>query len=63
MSIFENKITYKELAQRTPYSQAYLRKLVSERKIPFYKLNRSVFFDPEEIEEWLAKKLTHHAEV
>jgi len=62
MGILEGKLTYKELAEILPYSVSYLRRLVFDKKIPYYKMNRNVFFDKDEIEKWLEDKFIHHAE-
>ena len=62
MKIMEGKLTYKELAKIIPYSETYLRRLVSEKKIPYFKMNASVFFDKDEIEKWLENKFMHYEE-
>lgn len=43
-----------ELADRLGTSERFVRRLVSERRVPFHKVGKFVRFDPEDIEVWLA---------
>ena len=55
------KLDYAEAAVFTTYSIQYLRKLVSRRKIPFYKFGGNrVFFDRQELERWMAARIVHY---
>ena len=57
---FNNKLNYPEAADLLHYSQAYLRKLVCERRIPFYKMaGGRVYFDRGELETWIDSKMVH----
>ncbi len=41
------------LADRLGVTPRFVRRLVSERRVPFYKVGHFVRFDPLEIDEWL----------
>ena len=43
-----------ELADRLGTSERFVRRLVSERRVPFHKVGKFVRFDPEDIDAWLA---------
>lgn len=42
-----------QLAQRLGITVRHVRRLVAERRVPYYKVGRLVRFDPDEIGEWL----------
>lgn len=42
------------LAQRLGVTERFIRRLVAERRVPFYKIGKFIRFDPELIEDWLA---------
>ena len=44
------------LAQRLGVTERFIRRLVTERRIPFYKIGRFIRFDPEVIDDWLASR-------
>jgi len=44
-----------EVAERLSVSQRFVRRLVSERRIPYRKLGKFVRFDADEVEEWVAR--------
>lgn len=48
--------TTRELAERLRISEDHIRRMVSQRTIPFVKIGRMVRFAPEDIERWLATK-------
>lgn len=53
----ENEVmTAKELAQSLKLSEDYIRRMVSQRTIPFVKIGRSVRFRPRDIDKWLSTK-------
>ncbi len=43
-----------ELANRLGTSERFVRRLVSERRVPFHKVGKFVRFDPRDIDEWLS---------
>jgi excisionase family DNA binding protein len=43
-----------DLAERLGTSERFVRRLVSERRVPFHKVGKFVRFDPEDIDIWLA---------
>jgi excisionase family DNA binding protein len=43
-----------EVAERLGTSERFVRRLVSERRVPFHKVGKFVRFDPEDIDIWLA---------
>ncbi len=46
------------LAERLGMTEAFVRRRVFNREIPFYKIGTAVRFDPAEIDAWLAER--HH---
>lgn len=44
------------LARMLAVSENFIRRLVSERRIPFYKVGKFIRFDPDEVMRWLADK-------
>lgn len=44
------------LTEFIPISKNTIAKYVSKKKIPFIKIGSRVFFDPEEITEWVNSK-------
>ena len=51
--INEYLIDKKEVARLTGYSLANVQRLVNERKLPHYKLERAVRFKASEIKDWI----------
>ncbi len=49
----EELLTIEEAALRIKMSVRYVRRLVAERRIPFYRLGRSVRFDPTDLAEFV----------
>lgn len=49
-------LTPEDLSQMLQVSRVFIYKLVREKRIPFYHLERCVRFSPGEIEEWLREK-------
>ncbi len=45
-----------DLAERTGLSRSFWRQRVFAREIPFYKIGRSVRFDPAEVDDWIAAR-------
>jgi len=42
-----------DVAQLTGYSVKYLRMMIASRDIPYYKRGNRLFFNREEIEDWM----------
>jgi excisionase family DNA binding protein len=42
-----------QVAERLCVSPRFVRRLIDERRIPFYKLGKFVRFDPAEIDAWI----------
>ena len=45
-----------ELSKYLHISQSSIRKLVRERKIPYYRILSRIFFDKETIDEWISNQ-------
>ena len=45
-----------EVAERLGTSERFVRRLVSERRVPFHKVGKFVRFDPGDIDIWLADR-------
>jgi excisionase family DNA binding protein len=45
-----------QLAQRLGITVRHVRRLVAEKRVPYYKVGRLVRFDPTEITDWLATR-------
>lgn len=54
MSDPKPKLTSWEVAERYGIKYRFVRHLVAERRIPFYKVGKSVLFDPDELDAWFA---------
>ena len=52
----EKLVGYKDVADYMGVSYGYLRQLVSNDYIPYYKLGRSVRFRLSEIDNWLSER-------
>ena len=46
-------LTIDQLAERLGTTVRHVRRLVAERRLPYYKVGRLVRFDPAEITQWL----------
>ena len=44
-------------ADRLGVSPRFMRRLVTERRVPYYKVGHFIRFDPDELNEWLQE---HH---
>ncbi len=44
-----------ELAERLGTTERFVRRLVTERRVPFHKVGKYVRFDPADIDEWLVE--------
>ncbi len=49
-------LTIDQPAQRLGITVRYVRRLVAEKRLPYYKIGRLVRFDPAEITDWLASR-------
>ena len=52
----EGFITPDQLAESLKVSRVWIYKLVREKKIPFYHIEKCVRFLPSEIESWLQER-------
>lgn len=52
----ETLLKVDDLAQRLRVSRVWIYKLVREKRIPFYHIEKCVRFSPSEIHEWLAER-------
>jgi len=48
-----NLMTVPEAAEYMRFSPSYLRKLVMNKKVPFFKIGRAVRFDKEELDDFI----------
>jgi excisionase family DNA binding protein len=53
MTEVEHLIDIATVAAQLEVKVRYVRRLVSERRIPYIKLGRLLRFDPTEVEHWL----------
>ena len=44
-----------QLAARLGVSERFVRRLVDERRIAFHKIGRYVRFDPDDVDDWIAR--------
>ena len=44
-----------QLAARHGVSERFVRRLVDERRIAFHKIGRYVRFDPDDVDDWIAR--------
>lgn len=49
-------LTIEQLAEWLGITVRHVRRLVAERRIPYYKVGRLVRFDSEEIKAWLGTR-------
>lgn len=49
----KNILTLPEAAMLTGFSEDHLYRLTSRREIPHYKKNRKLYFNKQELEDWL----------
>ena len=52
----ETLLTVEEISQMMKVSRVLVYKLVREKRIPFYHIERCVRFSPGEIQEWLEER-------
>uniref|UniRef100_A0A7V3KMH9 DNA-binding protein n=1 Tax=candidate division WOR-3 bacterium TaxID=2052148 RepID=A0A7V3KMH9_UNCW3 len=48
-------LTVDEIAKMLRVSRVWIYKLVREKRIPYYHIEKCVRFHPQEIEQWLAE--------
>jgi excisionase family DNA binding protein len=60
-----NKIDYRSAAEALGLSEATLRRMVSRKQISHYKILKRVYFDLDELREWVnqRKVLPSHSDV
>lgn len=44
-----------QLAERLGTTERFVRRLVCERRIPFFKVGKYVRFDQDDVDDWLAQ--------
>jgi len=54
--MIEDLLTPDELAGKLKISRPYVYKLVREKRIPYFHINKAVRFSPSDIEKWLEEK-------
>ena len=52
----ENFLTVDELSEKLKVSRVWLYKLVREKRIPFYHVEKCIRFSPVEIQGWLQER-------
>ncbi len=52
----ETFLTVDDLSQKLKVSRVWIYKLVRQKRIPFYHIEKCVRFSPEEIREWLGER-------
>jgi excisionase family DNA binding protein len=52
----ESLLTVDQLAENLNVSRVWLYKLVREKRIPFFHIDKCIRFSPSEIEKWLESK-------
>jgi len=52
----ENFLTVDELSERLKVSKVWLYKLVREKRIPFYHIEKCIRFSPSDIQNWLEER-------
>lgn len=52
-AIDEKLVKIERAAEITGYKKGYLYELVFKNAIPYIRINRSIRFDPEELERWM----------
>jgi len=52
----ETFLTAEDLAQKLSVSRIWIYKLVREKRIPFYHVEKCVRFSPSQIQEWLEER-------
>lgn len=52
----EDFLTVKDIVKKFRVSQPWVYKLVREKKIPFYHIEKCVRFSPSEIDSWLQER-------
>ena len=52
----EDLLTVADLRQRLKVSSVWLYKLVREKRIPFYHIEKCIRFSPSEIDDWLKER-------
>lgn len=54
--MIENYLTVDDLSHTLKVSRVWIYKLVREKRIPFYHIEKCVRFAPSEIQEWLNQR-------
>lgn len=52
----ESLMTVDQLKEKLGVSRVWLYKLVREKRIPFYHIEKCIRFSPSEIDQWLESK-------
>jgi excisionase family DNA binding protein len=51
-----NLVDIEEAAERLRVTPRFMRRLVAERRIPFFKIGKYVRFDVADLEQWIAER-------
>ena len=51
-----------EAAERLHVKERFIRRLVAEKRVPYYKVGPFVRFDPADIDEWLVSQRVDKSE-
>ena len=51
-----------EAAERLHVKERFIRRLVAEKRMPYYKVGSFVRFDPADIDEWLVRQRVERSE-
>jgi excisionase family DNA binding protein len=55
-SVMEDFLTVDDLIKTLRVSRVWIYKLVREKRIPFYHIEKCIRFSPSEIQEWLKER-------
>lgn len=51
----EQLLDIADSAERLGVGERFVRRVVNERRIPFFKIGRHIRFDPDDVEDWIAR--------
>lgn len=51
-----------EAAERLHVKERFIRRLVAEKRMPYYKVGPFVRFDPADVDEWLVRQRVERSE-
>lgn len=53
---FSSLLDIHGLAERLGVSERFVRRLIAERRVPFFKVGKFIRFDANDIERWIEEK-------